>query len=390
MKYYIIAGEASGDLHASNLMKALKVRDPEAEFRCWGGDLMEAEGGDLVKHYRDLAFMGFWEVFVHLNTILRNIKVCEADILLYGPDAVILVDYPGFNLRIARFAKENGLKVIYYISPQIWAWKKGRIRKIRRYVDEMLVILPFEKAFYARNGMEVHYVGHPLLDAVGGDLRGQEAVKDFRRSNGLDGRDIIALLPGSRKQEISAILPRMLKVVPLFPQYQFVVSTVNWQPAELYGKYLGNYDVKQVSGSTYPLLANAKAAIVASGTATLETAMIGTPQVVCYAGSELSYLIAKNLVSGIRFISLPNLIADKRIVSELIQHELNTDTLKEELSLITENRPNIDRIKADYRQLYTLLGDGSASAKAADVIIESLTRNIKILNPVATQKHPYR
>lgn len=390
MKYYIIAGEASGDLHASNLMKALKVRDPEAEFRCWGGDLMEAEGGDLVKHYRDLAFMGFWEVFVHLNTILRNIKVCEADILLYGPDAVILVDYPGFNLRIARFAKENGLKVIYYISPQIWAWKKGRIRKIRRYVDEMLVILPFEKAFYARNGMEVHYVGHPLLDAVGGDLRGQEAVKDFRRSNGLDGRDIIALLPGSRKQEISAILPRMLKVVPLFPQYQFVVSTVNWQPAELYGKYMGSYDVKQVSGSTYPLLANAKAAIVASGTATLETAMIGTPQVVCYAGSELSYLIAKNLVSGIRFISLPNLIADKRIVSELIQHELNTDTLKEELSLITENRPNIDRIKADYRQLYTLLGDGSASAKAADVIIESLTRNIKILNPVATQKHPYR
>lgn len=390
MKYYIIAGEASGDLHASNLMKALKVRDPEAEFRCWGGDLMEAEGGDLVKHYRDLAFMGFWEVFVHLNTILRNIKVCEADILLYGPDAVILVDYPGFNLRIARFAKENGLKVIYYISPQIWAWKKGRIRKIRRYVDEMLVILPFEKAFYARNGMEVHYVGHPLLDAVGGDLRGQEAVKDFRRNNGLDGRDIIALLPGSRKQEISAILPRMLKVVPFFPQYQFVVSTVNWQPAELYGKYLGNYDVKQVSGSTYPLLANAKAAIVASGTATLETAMIGTPQVVCYAGSELSYLIAKNLVSGIRFISLPNLIADKRIVSELIQHELNTDTLKEELSLITENRPNIDRIKADYRQLYTLLGDGSASAKAADVIIESLTRNIKILNPVATQKHPYR
>ncbi len=376
MKYYIIAGEASGDLHASNLMKALKVRDPKAEFRCWGGNLMEAEGGDLVKHYRDLAFMGFWEVFVHLNTIFRNIKVCEADILLYGPDAVILVDYPGFNLRIARFAKENGLKVIYYISPQIWAWKKGRIRKIRRYVDEMLVILPFEKAFYARNGLEVHYVGHPLLDAVGGDLRGQEAVKDFRHNNGLDGRDIIALLPGSRKQEISAILPRMLKVVPLFPQYQFVVSTVNWQPAELYGKYIGNYDVKQVSGSAYPLLANAKAAIVASGTATLETAMIGTPQVVCYAGSELSYLIAKNLVSGIRFISLPNLIADKKIVSELIQHDLNTRTLKEELDLIAENRQNIDRIKADYRQLYTLLGDGSASAKAADVIIGSLTRNI--------------
>ncbi len=377
MKYYIIAGEASGDLHAANLMKALKVRDPQAEFRCWGGDLMEAEGGDLVKHYRDLAFMGFWEVFVHLNTILRNIKICETDILLYEPDAVILVDYPGFNLRIARFAKENGLKVIYYISPQIWAWKKGRIRQIRKYVDEMLVILPFEQAFYARNGMEVHYVGHPLLDAVSGDLREQEAVKSFRSSNGLDGRDIIALLPGSRKQEIAAILPRMLKVVPLFPQYQFVVSTVNWQSAELYSKYIGTCDVKQVSGSAYPLLANAKAAIVASGTATLETAMIGTPQVVCYAGSELSYLIAKNLISGIRFISLPNLIADKKIVSELIQHDLNTGTLKEELGLITENQPNIDRIKADYRQLYALLGNGSASAKAAGVIIESLSNTTK-------------
>ncbi len=375
MKYYIIAGEASGDLHASNLMKALKARDPQAEFRCWGGDLMEAEGGDLVKHYRDLAFMGFWEVFVHLNTILRNIKVCETDILLYGPDAVILVDYPGFNLRIARFAKENGLKVVYYISPQVWAWKKGRIGKIRKYVDEMLVILPFEEAFYARNGMRVHYVGHPLLDAVGGDLREQETVKEFRRRNGLDGRDIIALLPGSRKQEIAAILPRMLKVVPLFPQYQFVVSTVTWQPAELYSRHIGAYDVKQVSGSAYPLLANAKAAIVASGTATLETAMIGTPQVVCYAGSELSYLIAKNLISGIRFISLPNLIADKKIVTELIQHDLDTNTLKEELELITGNQPNIDRIKADYRQLYTLLGNGSASGKAADVIMESLTRS---------------
>ncbi len=375
MKYYIIAGEASGDLHASNLMKALKARDPQAEFRCWGGDLMEAEGGDLVKHYRDLAFMGFWEVFVHLNTILRNIKVCETDILLYGPDAVILVDYPGFNLRIARFAKENGLKVVYYISPQVWAWKKGRVGKIRKYVDEMLVILPFEESFYARNGMRVHYVGHPLLDAVGGDLREQETVKEFRRRNGLDGRDIIALLPGSRKQEIAAILPRMLKVVPLFPQYQFVVSTVTWQPAELYSRHIGAYDVKQVSGSAYPLLANAKAAIVASGTATLETAMIGTPQVVCYAGSELSYLIAKNLISGIRFISLPNLIADKKIVTELIQHDLDTNTLKEELELITGNRPNIDRIKADYRQLYTLLGNGSASGKAADVIMESLTRS---------------
>lgn len=369
MKYYVIAGEASGDLHASNLMKAIRDKDPQAEFRCWGGDLMEAAGGDVVKHYRELAFMGFWEVFLNLNTILRNIKICETDILLYEPDAVILVDYPGFNLRIARFAKENGLKVCYYISPQIWAWKKGRIRKIKAYVDEMMVILPFEEKFYADNGMKVHYVGHPLLDAVSKDLHDSEEVKAFRTSANLDDREIIALLPGSRRQEITAILPQMLKMVPLFPQYQFVVSVVSWQPKSLYDKYLKGVDVKTAEGNAYPLLANAKAAIVASGTATLETAMIGTPQVVCYVGSELSYLIAKQLITGIRFISLVNLILDRKVVTELIQHDYDTQHLKDELRLITEDEQHIAAMKDSYRELYTLLGDGSASAKAAEVVV---------------------
>ena len=374
MKYYIIAGEASGDLHASNLMKALKERDPQAEFRCWGGDLMEAAGGDIVKHYKELAFMGFWEVFTHLNAILRNFKICQTDILLYEPDAVILVDYPGFNLRMAKFAKEQGFKVIYYISPQIWAWKKGRIKKIKKYVDEMMVILPFEEGFYAKNGMKVHYVGHPLLDAVSKDLHDSPEVLGFRQQQGMDDREIIALLPGSRKQEIKAILPQMLKMVSLFPQYQFVVSVVEWQSKSLYDKYLKKVDVKTVSGSAYPLLANAKAAVVASGTATLEAAMIGTPQVVCYAGSELSYIIAKQLISGIRFISLPNLIMDKQVVTELIQHDFNTFHLRKELEKITVDEACLAALKEDYKQLYAMLGDGSASAKAADVVMEAMRK----------------
>lgn len=374
MKYYIIAGEASGDLHASNLMKALKARDPQADFRCWGGDLMEQAGGDVVKHYKELAFMGFWEVFTNLNTIFRNMRICQVDMLLYEPDAVILVDYPGFNLRMAKFAKEQGFKVIYYISPQIWAWKKGRIKKIKKYVDEMMVILPFEEEFYAKNGMKVRYVGHPLLDAVSKDLHDSQDVLDFRRQHGMDDREIVALLPGSRKQEISAILPQMLKMVPLFPQYQFVVSVVEWQSRSLYEKFLKKSDVKTVSGSAYPLLANAKAAVVASGTATLETAMIGTPQVVCYAGSELSYIIAKQLISGIHFISLPNLIMDKQVVTELIQHDFNTFHLRKELEKITGDEAYLATLKEDYRQLYALLGDGSASAKAADVVMEAMKR----------------
>lgn len=374
MKYYIVAGEASGDLHASNLIKAIRQTDPTAEFRGCGGDLMRNAGADLLMHYKDMAFMGFWEVFVHLSEVLGNIKRCKTDILAWNPDVLVLVDYPGFNMRIAQFSKERHFKVVYYISPQIWAWKKGRIKKIKRDMDEMMVILPFEKDFYAKNGMEVHYVGHPLLDAVSQDLPNRPEVINFRKDNNLDDREIVALLPGSRKQEINAILPQMLTMTKLFPQYQFVVSTVSWLPKDLYDKHLQNCDVMRVCDQTYALLANAKAAIVASGTATLETAMIGTPQVVCYAGSELSYLIAKHLISGISYISLPNLIMDKPVVTELIQHDYNTERLEQELRLITENAEHITAMKAQYKELYTKLGNGSASGKAAEVVVNAARR----------------
>lgn len=393
MRCYIVAGEASGDLHASNLIKAIRQKDPEAQFRGCGGDLMRDAGAELLLHYKEMAFMGFWEVFVNLRTVLGNIKRCKTDILAWNPDVLVLVDYPGFNLRIAEFAKQRDLKTVYYISPQIWAWKKGRIKQIKRDVDEMMVILPFEKEFYAKNGMDVHYVGHPLLDAVSRDLPERPEVRNFRKDNGLDDREIIALLPGSRRQEVNALLPQMLNMAELFPQYQFVVSTVSWLPKELYDKHLQtpaktrtpvetcssaslqngdvqvNHNVRTVCGNTYALLANAKAAIVASGTATLETAMIGTPQVVCYAGSEISYLIAKHLITGINYISLPNLIMDAPVVTELIQHDYNTERLEKELRLITEDAEHIATMKAQYKELYTKLGNGSASMNAAEVVV---------------------
>ena len=381
-----MAGEASGDLHASNLIKAIKAKDSEALIRGCGGDLMRNAGADLLMHYKEMAFMGFWEVFVHLSEVLGNIKRCKADILEWLPDVLVLVDYPGFNLRIAQFAKERHIKVVYYISPQIWAWKKGRIKQIKRDVDEMMVILPFEKEFYAKNGMDVHYVGHPLLDAVQRDLRTRPDVVSFKTDNQLEEREIIALLPGSRKQEINAILPTMLSVVEQFPQYQFVVSTVSWLPKELYDKHLQtsvetmctsslqSRNVYTVCDQTYALLANAKAAIVASGTATLETSMIGTPQVVCYAGSEISYLIAKHLISGINYISLPTLIMDAPVVTELIQHDYNPERLQKELRLITEDAENIAAMKAQYDELYTRLGNGSASQKAAEVVVSTAAR----------------
>ena len=371
MRYYIVAGEASGDLHASNLVKAIKVKDSEAQFRGCGGDLMQKAGAELLMHYKNMAFMGFWEVFIHLRTVLGNIRRCKKDILAWNPDVLVLVDYPGFNLRITKFAKKHHIKVVYYVSPQIWAWKKGRIKQIKRDVDEMMVILPFEKEFYAKNGMGVHYVGHPLLDAVSRDLPERPDVQRFRENNGLDNREIIALLPGSRKQEITHLLPIMLQMQPLFPQYQFVVSTVSWLPKSLYNKYLNGSNIARAQDQTYALLANAKAAIVASGTATLETAMIGTPQVVCYAGSEISYLIAKHLISGINYISLPNLIMDAPVVTELIQHDYNTERLETELHLITEDAENVAAMKAQYNALDDRLGNGSASEKAAEVVVSA-------------------
>ncbi|WP_407404533.1 lipid-A-disaccharide synthase [Chryseobacterium sp.] len=368
MKYYIIAGEASGDLHGSNLMKSLKKQDSQAEFRFWGGDLMAAQGGTLVKHYRDLAFMGFLEVAKNLCTILNNMKVCKNDIKTNNPDVLILVDYPGFNLRIAKFAKELGIKVVYYISPQLWAWKEGRVEIIRKYVDEMMVILPFEEDFYKKRHVKSHFVGHPLLDAIS-DLETING-EDFRKENGLNSKEIIALLPGSREQEVDKMLQLMLSVRPYFENYQFVIAGAPSLEKSFYQKYVDE-NVHFVSNKTYDLLRCSKAALVTSGTATLETALLNIPEVVCYRGSKISYAIAKRLVKHIKYISLVNLIMDKEVVKELIQNELNTQNLVTELQQILEGDKR--RIMLDeYEILRSKLGGKGASDHAACIILKTI------------------
>ena len=363
-KYYIISGEASGDLHGSNLMKAILKLKPEAEFRFWGGDLMQEVGGTLVKHYRDLAFMGFLEVLLNLHTILKNIKFCKEDIKKYQPNTLILIDYPGFNLRIAKFAKKLGIRVVYYISPQLWAWKENRMEIIKKYVDEILVILPFEKDFYQKHSVDSHFVGHPLLDAIS-DLK-EINSELFKKENNLSNKEIIDLLPGSRKQEIKKMLGIMLSIVPYFKEYQFVIAGAPSLPKEFYDEFLTD-DVHFVSNKTYDLLRSSKAALVTSGTATLETALLKVPEVVCYRGSWISYQIAKRLVKHIKFISLVNLIMGKEVVKELIQNNLNTKNLKLELEriLIPNQR---DEILENYRQLHSLLGGEGASDRAAKII----------------------
>lgn len=371
MKYYLIAGEASGDLHGSNLMKALKIEDPAADFRIWGGDLMQEAGGDLRKHYRELAFMGFVEVLKNLRTIVRNLRFCEQDILDYQPDALILIDYPGFNLRIAKWAKEQGIKVLYYISPQIWAWHTSRVHQIKANVDRMYVILPFEKDFYAKYNCEVDFVGHPLLDVV----KGYAAAPDFRSKNGLTEAPIIALLPGSRKQEIIRMLSVMLEMAPLFPQYQFVIAGAPSMPAAFYEQILAEkqrpQNVKLVQKQTYDLLSQAEAALVTSGTATLETALFQVPEVVCYRGNNLSYQIAKRLIS-VKYISLVNLIVDKPLVKELIQNDFNSKALHNELEKILQPAMR-QEIKVGYADLQLLMGDAGASRRAARLMHEKIS-----------------
>ena len=365
MKYYIIVGEASGDLHASNLIKEIKKIDAKAEIRAWGGDLMEAEGAHIVKHYRDLAFMGFIEVLFNLTTVLRNISFCKKDLIDFQPDILILVDYPGFNLRIAEFAHARGIKVNYYISPQVWAWKKGRVKTIKKVVNKMLVILPFEKDFYKKYGMDVAFVGHPLLDAIQTEAL---ADLDFRDEHNLDPRPIVALLPGSRKQEISRLLNVMLSVVPSFPDYQFVIAGAPSMDESFYSSITGESHVKIVKGQTYRLLQNATAALVTSGTATLETALWGVPEVVCYKANGLSYFIAKRIVD-IKYISLVNLIMDREVVKELIQDELNTKSLCRELDVLLHDNEKVALLKSDYKALKNKLGGGGASARAAQLIV---------------------
>jgi len=373
MKYYIIAGEASGDLHGSNLIKEIRKLDRNADIRAWGGNLMKDAEAELVKHYRDLAFMGFVEVIKNLPTILDNLKFCKKDVLQFQPDVLVLIDYPGFNLRIAKWAKENGLKVIYYISPQVWAWKEGRVRSIKKVVDKMLVILPFEKEFYqSKWDYKVEYVGHPLVQVID-EFDRTNATTTWKTNNNNESKEwkgIIALLPGSRKQEIEIKLPIMLEASKNFPDYKFIVAKAAAQPIELYNTLIANYSNVEIAlDGAYTLLSRATAALVTSGTATLETALFGVPQVVCYKGSRISYEIAKRVIK-IKYISLVNLIMDKKVVTELIQDQLTIENLIKELKDILYNQERIQQIKKDYTELKSLLRkDSNASARAAQEII---------------------
>lgn len=359
MKYYIIAGEASGDLHGSNLIREIRKNDPAALIRCWGGDKMQAQGAELVKHYRELAFMGFVEVLMNLRTIFRNLAFCRKDISAFEPDVLILVDYPGFNLRIAKWAKQQGFRVVYYIAPQVWAWKENRVKSMKQCIDLMLVILPFEKAYFREKwNWEVHYVGHPLVEET-------DAAMARPITGKMSDKPVIALLPGSRKQEISKKLPVMLEMSKRFPGYQFIVAKAPGTDEGFYKELLSGYPgVSYVQHRTYELLLQSSAALVTSGTATLETALLGIPEVVCYKGSSISYQIAKRVIK-VKFISLVNLIMDREVVKELIQDAFNPANLESELKAILEDKEKTAKMKAEYAALRTLLqqgGDASATA----------------------------
>lgn len=369
MKYYIIAGEASGDLHGSNLIKALKSQDDNADIRCWGGDLMQQAGGNLAKHYKELAFMGFLEVILNLNAIFKNIKFCKQDISEFKPDAIIFIDYSGFNLRIAKWAKSNGFKTNYYISPQIWASREGRIEKIKATVDHMYVILPFEKEFYEKkHSFPVNFVGHPLLDAISNRTELNEAA--FRSTNNIDpNKPIIALLPGSRKQEVQKMLALMLSLTNDFSEYEFIIAGAPSLDKEFYHTFLKDVNVKFIQNKTYDLLSVSTAALVTSGTATLETALFRVPQVVCYKANWISYQIAKRIIT-LEYISLVNLIMQKEVVKELIQDDFTKENLKKELSSILHGEARANQLAA-YDELITKLGGSGASALAASLIIEN-------------------
>ncbi|MCX2583301.1 lipid-A-disaccharide synthase [Pedobacter sp. MR22-3] len=365
MKYYLVAGEASGDLHGANLMKALKAEDSDAVFRYFGGDKMQGEGGELVKHYADMAFMGFTEVVLNLRTIFKNLKACKDDLLKWKPDVLILIDFPGFNLKIADFAKANGLKVCYYISPKVWAWNQKRVLKIKKIVDHLFCILPFEVDFYREWGMEVDYVGNPLLD----EIAQFSPDVNFSTKNNL-GDKIIALLPGSRKQEIEWLLPVMLSVTENYPEYTFAIAAAPTFSEDYYHQFTGTKKVRLLFNNTYNLLNVAHAAIVASGTATLETALFKVPQVVVYRGGAISIAIARMLVK-IKFISLVNLIVNKKIVTELIQEDCNSQKLNQELFQILDGEGRKDVLR-DYEALMKLMGTPGASSKTAQLIYSYL------------------
>ena len=378
MRYYLIVGEASGDLHASNLMKALKAEDSQAEFRFYGGDLMRSVGGTLVKHYKEMAYMGFVPVMMHLRTILTNMKQCKQDVLAWNPDVLILVDYPGFNLDIAKYVKQHtSIPIYYYISPKIWAWKEHRIKNIRRDVDELFSILPFEVDFYQRHQYPIHYVGNPCVDAVDAfktSKDGAETGEAFRQAYGLTAKPLVAILAGSRRQEIKDNLRVMMTTAQRFPHHQFVIAGVPTIEEAYYRKYIPQgMDVKIVFNSTYRLLQQAEAALVTSGTATLETALFDVPQVVCYyitCGRVMNLL--RKLILKVKYISLVNLIVNLEIVPELIGEQMNVERLEAELSRIVEGGADRSQMLADYAAMREKLGGPGASQRAARQIVAHL------------------
>jgi lipid-A-disaccharide synthase len=374
MKYYIIAGEPSGDLHASNLMKSLKQEDPACDFRFWGGELMQAVGGELVRHYSETAFMGLMEVVTNLDKIKANFKLCKSDLLKYQPDVLLLVDYPGFNLRMAEFAHKNGIKVYYYISPKIWAWNTGRIKKIKAYVDKMFTILPFETSFYKKHGVAIDYVGNPVLDAIENRVNKNEDIEVFKSRNNLDQQPIIALLAGSRRQELNYILPEMVKMVDFFPDYQFIIAGAPSFKPEDYKSFIEGKNIKVIFNQTYEIVQQAHAALVTSGTATLETALLNCPQIVCYKmwGGKLFHKILRAFILKVEHISLVNLILNKEGVKELVQENLNSDALKTELNNLITNQDYRIRIFNYYNDLREIMGQPGTSAKAAKLVTKSL------------------
>ncbi len=394
MRYYLVAGEASGDLHGSNLIKGLKAKDPQAQFRCWGGDLMEAEGANLVKHYKECAIIGFVEVLFSLRKLLRNLDHCKRDIMEYKPDVLILIDYPGFNFRIAEFAKKNGIRVYYYIAPKVWAWKEKRVHKLQKFVDKLFIIFPFEIDYFKKWNINAIYRGNPLLDSVDNFKYANESPEEFAlRCKTVPDKPIIALLAGSRRGEIGYLLPRMASLYDNFPGYQFILAGAPSTDPLLYKEILDKYgirtimpdeaptgkgkEIKLLKGETYSILKEAKAAIISSGTASLEAALIGTPQVVCYGGNEISYQIAKRFVK-LKYISLANLIMNKGLFKELIQHDCTPQKITDELNrLLTDTRYR-DTMMAEYEQVRSILGGKGASEKVAQAMIEELESDMNL------------
>lgn len=374
MRYYLIAGEASGDLHASNLMKAFKEKDPDADFRYWGGDLMKAQGGTLVRHYKDTAVMGAWDVLMNLNTIRKNFDLCQKDLMAYQPDVLILVDYAGFNLRMANYAHKNGILVYYYISPKVWAWNQSRVKKIKASVDRMFTILPFETTFFEKHGVEVKYSGNPVLDAIHNRPNKNESFATFIERNQLDDRPKVALLAGSRLGEIKYVLPDMLEMVDKFPQFQFVIAGAPSFSLDEYKPFIGQKDVAVVFNQTYELVQNSRAALVTSGTATLETALLNCPQVVCYKmwGGGFTDFVAKKILIQVPYISLVNLILDKEAVLELFQSDFSLEKLENELGALLDDSSRRKALMEDYKELHRRMGGPGSSLKTATLMLESL------------------